>query len=114
MTAARAPQWHDVCAESALDTERGAAAYVDGIQVALFRDHAGMLYAIDNRDPFTGAYVLARGIVGSRGTRTTVASPLHKQVFDLATGECLADASVSVPVYGVRRNGTTVQVCVRR
>ena len=30
---------------------------------------------------------MARGIVGSSGERVTVASPMYKQVFDLATGE---------------------------
>jgi len=47
----------------------------------------GALYAIDNVDPFTGvAVAVARGIVGTRGEAPTVASPLHKQVFDLRTG----------------------------
>jgi nitrite reductase (NADH) small subunit len=32
---------------------------------------------------------MSRGIVGSRGDAPTVASPMHKQVFDLRTGICL-------------------------
>ena len=36
--------------------------------------------------------MLARGIVGTRGDVPFVASPMHKQAFDLRTGECLDDA----------------------
>jgi nitrite reductase (NADH) small subunit len=78
--------------------------------VALFRTFDGALYAIGNQDPFTGAFVLSRGIVGSRGDIPTVASPLHKQVFDLRTGACLDDETVSVPVYGVRLRDGLVEV----
>jgi nitrite reductase (NADH) small subunit len=46
--------------------------------------------------------VLSRGIVGDRGGRATVASPIYKQVFELATGVCLDDPSVCVPTYPVR------------
>ncbi|NEE25138.1 nitrite reductase (NAD(P)H) small subunit, partial [Streptomyces sp. SID7982] len=60
------------------------------------------VYAIGNRDPFTGAYVLSRGLLGSAGGRPFVASPLLKQRFDLATGACLDDEEVSVPVFAVR------------
>lgn len=93
-----------VCRLDQLQPERGAAALVGERQVALFRidePHATTIHAIDHRDPFTGANVLARGIVGTVGDRWYVASPLHKQRFDLATGECLDDDSVRVAVHGV-------------
>jgi nitrite reductase (NADH) small subunit len=83
--------------------------------VALFRSATGEVHAIGNIDPFTGAAVLSRGIVGSRGDVPTVASPLHKQVFDLRTGWCLDDSGdglVSVPTYDVRVRGGIVEVCV--
>jgi len=51
------------------------------------------------RHPFTGVAVLARGLVGSVGDVATVASPLHKQRFDLRTGRCLDDADQSVRVW---------------
>ena len=44
------------------------------------------VFAIGNQDPFSGANVMSRGIVGSRGDVPTVASPMFKQVFDLRTG----------------------------
>ncbi|PZT74976.1 MULTISPECIES: nitrite reductase small subunit NirD [unclassified Streptomyces] len=95
--------WLTVCDRSLLTPGRGVAALLpDGRQVALFLDRAGRTYAIDNRDPFTGAYVLSRGLLGSDGGQPFVASPLLKQRFDLATGACLDDDEVSVPVFEVR------------
>jgi nitrite reductase (NADH) small subunit len=103
-------RWLAVCGYDELAPERGACALVAGEQVALFRTHDGRLYALGNRDPFSGAYVLSRGIVGTRQDRPTVASPMYKQVFDLATGRCLDDPAVRVPTFGVRRNGPRVEV----
>ena len=84
--------WTDVCALDALVPERGAAALVEGAQVALFRLADESVLAVQNRDPFAGANVLARGIVGSAAAVPTVTSPMHKQVWDLRTGTCLDDA----------------------
>lgn len=78
-----------VCSLKALSPERGAAALVNGVQVALFRTYDDDVYAVQQRDPYSGANVLSRGIVGSRGDLPTVASPMYKQVFDLRTGACL-------------------------
>ncbi|MER6683365.1 nitrite reductase small subunit NirD [Streptomyces olivaceoviridis] len=95
--------WFTVCDLSLLLPGRGVAALLpDGRQVALFRDRADRLYAVDNRDPFTGAAVLSRGLTGTHRGRPFVASPLLKQRFDLVTGECLDDASVRVAAYEVR------------
>ncbi|MFH9722017.1 nitrite reductase small subunit NirD [Streptomyces sp. NPDC017254] len=95
--------WVAVCEESRLTPGRGVAALLpDGRQAAVFRDRSGRLYAIDNRDPFTGAQVLSRGLVGSAEGRPFVASPLLKQRFDLETGQCLDDDEVMVAVYQVR------------
>jgi nitrite reductase (NADH) small subunit len=95
--------WFPVCDLSALLPGRGVAALLpDGRQVALFRDRSGTLYAIDNRDPFTGAAVLSRGLTGTHQGRPFVASPLLKQRFDLASGQCLDDEAVRVTAYEVR------------
>ncbi|GAA1592245.1 nitrite reductase small subunit NirD [Kribbella hippodromi] len=90
-----------VCAYDVLLPERGAAALLGDVQIALFRTHAGEVFAIGNQDPFSGANVMSRGIVGSRGEVPTVASPMFKQVFDLRTGVCLDDPEVVLPVYPV-------------
>jgi nitrite reductase (NADH) small subunit len=102
--------WTAVCRYDDLLPERGVAALVGETQIALFRAYDGALFAIGNQDPFTGAWVLSRGIVGTRAEHPTVASPLHKQVFDLRTGECLDADDVAVPVYEVRTRAGTVEV----
>ncbi|MEW2068058.1 nitrite reductase small subunit NirD [Streptomyces sp. NPDC007346] len=100
---AHAGGWLTVCDLDRLSPGRGAAVLLpDGGQAALFMDRSGAVHAIGNRDPFTGAYVLSRGLLGSAEGRPFVASPLLKQRFDLATGACLDDEEVSVPVYPVR------------
>lgn len=90
-----------VCEYDVLLPERGVAALLGTVQIALFRTHDGKVFALGNQDPFSGANVMSRGIVGSRGDVPTVASPMFKQVFDLRTGECLDDPEVSLPVYPV-------------
>lgn len=105
-----APRWVPVCDYDALPSERGVCALVGGRQVAVFRAHDGALFALSNHDPFSGAYVLARGIVGCRGGRPTVASPMYKQVFDLASGRCLDDPEIGVPTFPIRRAGARVEV----
>ncbi|MFC7789766.1 nitrite reductase small subunit NirD [Microbacterium sp. MAHUQ-60] len=78
-----------VCAVSDLEVERGRAALFGSTQIALFLLADGSVHAVSNRDPYTGAQVMSRGIVGTRDGAPTVASPLHKQVFDLRTGLCV-------------------------
>ena len=104
--------YRSICPLARLPLERGVTALVDGEQVAVFRTADG-LHALSNLDPFSGAMVLARGIVGSRGDRPTVASPVFKQVFDLETGQCLDDPAVRLAVHDVRVRDGVVEVAVR-
>lgn len=85
-----------------LAVDRGAAALVHGHQVAIFRLASGAVYAVDHHDPFSGANVIARGLVGTRGDVPTVASPVYKQVFSLETGICLDDETVALRSWPVR------------
>ena len=94
--------WTAVCDLERLPVDRGAAALVEGHQVAIFRLASGDVYAVDHHDPFSGANVMARGLVGTRGEIPTVASPIYKQVFDLTTGQCLDDESVALRSWPVR------------
>lgn len=111
-------RWVRVCALSELEPGRGVAALVDGQQVAVFLlanatgEPASMLRAVDNRDPVTGANVLARGILGSTGDLDYVASPMLKHRFDLTSGRCLDGTSPGVRVWPVRVWGNTVEVLV--
>ena len=107
-----AVRWTAVCPYPRLEPERGVAALIDGEQVAVFRTHDGRLFAIGQQDPIARAYVMARGIVGSRGDIPTVASPLHKQVYDLRTGACLDVPGVAVPAYRVRCRDGLVEVAL--
>ncbi|MGH3881357.1 MAG: nitrite reductase small subunit NirD [Actinophytocola sp.] len=94
--------WTAVCAPADLLPGRGVAALLpSGAQVAVFLV-ADEVHAVSNVDPFSGAAVLSRGIVGDLGGVPVVASPMHKQHFDLRTGECVEDRSVSVHVHPVR------------
>lgn len=103
--------WIDVCALEDLVPGRGACALVGPYQVALFRAPAdGALYALSNYDPFSRAYVLSRGIVGSKGETPKLASPVYKQSFDLRTGTCLDDPSVVLMTFPVRAVDGRVQV----
>ena len=103
-------RWTTICAYDDLPPERGVAALLDGVQVAVFRTHDGTLHALDNLDPYANAYVLSRGIIGSRGGVPTVASPMHKQVYDLRTGQCLDEPDLAVRTYPVRCRDGMVQV----
>lgn len=110
MTAQLQAGWTAVCRYDGLIPERGVAALVEGAPVAIFRTYDGAVYVLSNLDPFSGASVLSRGIVGDRGGRPTVASPIYKQVFELATGACLDDPEVLVPTYPVRVVDGVVEV----
>jgi nitrite reductase (NADH) small subunit len=94
--------WTRVCALDEIVPDTGVCALVGMHQVAVFRLGADQVFAIGNHDPFSRANVLARGIVGDRSGRPKVASPIFKQSFDLATGVCMDDPSVSVPAYQTR------------
>ena len=106
-------EWTSVCALDRLEPLWGEAALIDGVQVALVLLPDGSLYAVSNQDPATGSFVMSRGIVGSRGDRPTLASPLHKQVYDLETGECFTSPDYVLRTFPVRVDHGTVQIQVR-
>jgi nitrite reductase (NADH) small subunit len=99
--------WLDVCALDDILPDTGVAALVGGRQIALVRVGEGegdgdAIYAVDNFDPFSHAFVIARGIVGDRQGIPKIASPIFKQSFDLRTGQCLDDPAVRLTSYPVR------------
>ena len=107
----RTDSWVEVCPLESMIPDRGVCALVDGQQVAVFRlSPLDEVVAISNYDPFSRANVLSRGIVGSKGERMKVASPVYKQNFDLHTGECLDNPSVRIPTFPVRVVDGRVQV----
>ena len=105
--------WTDVCALEDIWPNSGVAALLGGIQVALVRFGDGStVYAVSNFDPFSEAFVIARGIVGDRNGRPKIASPIFKQNFDLETGVCLDDSTVALPTYPTRVRDGRVEVAV--
>ncbi|MGF2943814.1 nitrite reductase small subunit NirD [Mycobacterium sp. Lab-001] len=95
--------WTTACAYDHLIPGRGVGVLLDdGTQAALFRLDDGSVRAVGNVDPFSGAAVLSRGLVGDRDGRAIVQSPILKQAFALDDGTCLDDPEISVPVYAVR------------
>jgi nitrite reductase (NADH) small subunit len=110
-------EWVTVCDLDRVLPNTGVCALVAGQQVAVFHwqspiAQSSLVYAIDNFDPFSQAYVLSRGLVGDRGGVPKVASPIYKQNFNLQTGECLDDGSVRVMTYPTRVVDGQIQVGV--
>jgi NAD(P)H-dependent nitrite reductase small subunit len=93
-----AAPWHAICALEDILPESGAAALVDGKEIAVFRV-GDAVFAIGNHDPASDANVLSRGIVGDIGGEIVVASPIYKQHFSLVTGRCLEEPRFAVPAY---------------
>jgi nitrite reductase (NADH) small subunit len=102
--------WVPICPYDAIYPDTGVAALVDGRQVAIFRLADGAVHAVSNFDPFSGANVLSRGIVGDRAGEPKVASPVYKQTFNLRTGVCYEDPGVRLDVYLVRRRRGVVEM----
>lgn len=86
--------WTPVCRYRDLDPGRGIAVLVGpkSDQVALFRERGGTVHALANRDPFSGAHVISRGLLGSRLGVPVVISPMLKHAFELRTGRSLDEA----------------------
>ena len=112
---------YTICNLNDIIPETGVCALVDGKQIAIFRTKHNHLFALDNYDPFSQANVLSRGLIG--GTTVTndagideavlyVASPIYKQRFNLATGQCLDDESVTLATYDVELDDNEVMVNV--
>ncbi|GAA4047219.1 hypothetical protein GCM10023063_38130 [Arthrobacter methylotrophus] len=104
--------WHRVCPLDELEPAWGEAALIEGVQVAIFRVDSEKVYAVAQQDPATLANVMARGITGSRGSRPTIASPLHKEIYDLETGECFTNPELRLAIYATRLVDGYIEVAV--
>ncbi|MGK5050353.1 nitrite reductase small subunit NirD [Janthinobacterium sp. RB2P8] len=114
LSGASADNWVAICPLTDIVPDTGVCALLNGRHVAVFRvgDAAPRVYAIDNVDPNAGVSVLSRGLVGSIGERVVVASPVYKQHFDLASGECLEAPEHSVAAWPTRVFGGMVWVAL--
>lgn len=113
LAGAHPAQWFPVCRLSDLEDSWGEAALVNGQQLALFRVGTHDVFAVSHADPATSAPVMARGMIGSRGRTHTLASPLHKEVYSLATGECFGRPELHLGTYPVRVVDGGVEVAVQ-
>lgn len=104
--------WVKVCKTDDILPFSGVAALIFGRQVAIFRVK-NEFYAISDYDPFSKAYVLSRGLIGDRAGVVKVASPIFKQSFSLATGECLDDPTVKLPTYPLQVLDNTIYILVQ-
>lgn len=95
-------KWTVVCRLNDIAPSTGVCALVGDRQVAVFRLDDDSIYALANHDPFSKANVLSRGIVGDLKGELVVASPVYKQHFSLATGQCIENPDVHVPVFAAR------------
>ncbi|QXJ25670.1 nitrite reductase (NAD(P)H) small subunit [Actinomadura graeca] len=93
-TRPRGPRWRTACRWS------------------LFRTFEGELFATPDLGLFSDAYVISRGILGTRGTVPAVASPMFKRVCDSRTGCCLGEPAL--PTFVIRRvpDGDRVEVAL--
>ncbi|WP_298185504.1 nitrite reductase small subunit NirD [uncultured Pseudomonas sp.] len=107
-------QWRTVCSRADLVANSGVVAWVDGAQVALFylpnEASDKQLFALDNRDPLSGANVIGRGIIGHLAGDLVIAAPLYKQHFRLQDGSCLEYPQQQLRTWPVRLQGERVEI----
>lgn len=72
--------WQDICAVDDIVAGTGVAARINGKQLAIFHTAEGF-HGLSNCDPFSGANVLSRGLLGDICGVLAVASPVYKQHF---------------------------------
>jgi nitrite reductase (NADH) small subunit len=94
--------WTAVCRGDDIVSNTGVCVLINGKQIAVFKLEDESVYAIDNLDPFSGASVLSRGIVGDLKGEVVVASPVYKQHFSLKSGQCVEEQDVKIAVYPAR------------
>ena len=103
--------WSPICKTDDIPFGVGVGALINGHQVAIFKiPGKNEFAAIDNYCPFANANVLSRGIVGDLKGKVVDASPIYKQHYDLATGNCLEDENVKLNVFSVRVNDGMIEV----
>ncbi|MCM2129425.1 nitrite reductase (NAD(P)H) small subunit family protein [Larsenimonas rhizosphaerae] len=128
-TSCAAPHTTDavyLCHRRDLVAGSGVVAWYNGHQIALFHlparpgeadvtdphenatDRGEALYALDNHDPFSGANVIGRGIIGHVNGEAVVASPIYKQHFRLRDGVCLEDPEKRLTTWPVCLRGDDV------
>lgn len=106
--------WTRVCGRRDLVAHSGVVALLGGHQIALFylpgEQGEGQVFALDNRDPRSGANVIGRGLIGSMAGKLVVAAPLYKQHFGLHDGLCVEAPTERLRVWPARLRGDDVEI----
>lgn len=106
--------WRTVCARNDLVPNSGVVAWLDGAQIALFflpdEEGGGRVFAVDNRDPRSGANIIGRGLIANLANKLVVAAPLYKQHFGLEDGVCVETPDERLRVWPARLRGDHVEV----
>jgi len=108
----RQPEWRDACAIDDVSPGTALPVLVEGEHIAIVRTKGGQFSALSNFDPFSGAFVIARGVVNEHDEVPNIASPIYEQRFSLETGECLQDQRVRLNVFPVRVTDGRIQIAV--
>ncbi|GAA5494763.1 nitrite reductase (NADH) small subunit [Rubritalea squalenifaciens DSM 18772] len=84
----------------------GTCVKIGEQQIAIFRlPTLQTWYAVQNLNPQNQRMVLSRGITGDENGTPFVACPLHKHRYNLESGECLSDPSISLQTFVVKEEG---------
>lgn len=109
-------RWNKVCGREDLVAHSGVVALLDGAQIALFylpgEQGDGQVFALENRDPRSGANVIGRGLIGNLAGKLVVAAPLYKQHFGLEDGVCVEAPTERLKVWRARLREGDVEVRV--
>jgi nitrite reductase (NADH) small subunit len=107
-------QWEPICQRKDLVANSGVVVWLDNIQIALFllpeTGEGEKVFALQNRDPKSGANVIGRGIIGHLKGSLVIASPLYKQHYRLDDGTCLEYPEQQLRHWPARLNGDVVEI----
>ncbi|MFK0572622.1 nitrite reductase small subunit NirD [Endozoicomonas sp.] len=104
-------KWNTVCSLHDILPGTGVCAQLKTAHVAIFRPEKNdQLFALSNIDPLSGSSVMSRGLIGDKNGEFYLASPLLKQRYLLASGQCLDNDDLKLTTFEVRVQGDKVQI----
>ncbi|WP_437890330.1 nitrite reductase large subunit NirB [Phytobacter sp. V91] len=101
--------WQAICRLEEIPEQAGIGARLGERQIALFR-LGETVYALDNREPGSQAWVLSRGLLGDSNGEPMVISPLYKQRIRLRDGCSMDNGEPAVRAWPVKVEGGEVWV----
>ncbi len=101
--------WQAICTLDEIPEQAGIGARLGDRQIALFR-FGESVYALDNHEPGSQAWVLSRGLLGDSNGEPMVISPLYKQRIRLRDGCSMDNGEPAVRAWPVKVEGGKVWV----